>query len=283
MIDVSVREAVKAVNADYANYSAHFFLANSFNELRDPQHVNLRYETPWLSEYLVANLLAPVGGGNLSQQVSQQEYSKLFEHDGVGITSSTEYFSHGDWRQAAAQYGTFGNSSFAVEEFYQSGRLYRPNSDLKETAYDVRFKQQLTPKDSVYLQISLAYSSGGNTAQYYDQASAANDPFRFRDKQEPIILAGYHHEWSPGVHTLILASRLSDTYNVTNPLQTTFMLFKDADRTILGLLPFAVQEGYESKLEIYTIEAQQIWQTHRFTTIVGGRFQGGGFDNRARQ
>src|SRR5207247_9157115 len=39
MIDVSVREAVKAVNADYANYSAHFFLANSFNELRYPQHV----------------------------------------------------------------------------------------------------------------------------------------------------------------------------------------------------------------------------------------------------
>ena len=283
MTDVSVREAVRAVNADYANYSAHFFLANSFNELRDPQRVNLRYETPWLSEFLVANLLAPVGGGNLSQQVSQQEYSKLFEHDGVGISSSTEYFSHGDWRQAAAQYGTFGNSSFAIEEFYQSGRLYRPNSDLKETAYDVRFKQQLTPKDSVYLQISLAYSSGGNTAQYYDQASAANDPFRFRDKQEPIIVAGYHHEWSPGVHTLLLASRLSDVYTVTNPLQSTFLLFKDADRTILGLLPFAVHEGYESKLEIYTIEAQQIWQTHRFTTIVGGRFQGGGFDNRARQ
>jgi len=166
MIDVSVREAVKAVNSDYANYSAHFFLANSFNELRDPNHVNLRYETPWLSEYLVANLLAPVGGSSLSQQVSQQEYSKLFEHDGMGLSSSTEYFSHGDWRQSAAQYGTFGNSSFAVEESYNSGRLYRPNSDLEETEYDIRFRQQLTPKDSVYLQVSIADSSGGNSAQY---------------------------------------------------------------------------------------------------------------------
>src|SRR5205823_10086158 len=44
MIDVSVREAVRAVNTDYANYSAHLFLANSFDALRDPRQINLRYE-----------------------------------------------------------------------------------------------------------------------------------------------------------------------------------------------------------------------------------------------
>lgn len=37
-----------------------------------------------MSEYLVANLLAPVGAGLLSLTLSQQEYSKLFERDGVG-------------------------------------------------------------------------------------------------------------------------------------------------------------------------------------------------------
>lgn len=73
------------MNADYANYSAHLFLANSYNELRDPTGVNLRYETPWLSEYLVANLLAPTGAGILSQSVSQQEYSKLFNGTGWGL------------------------------------------------------------------------------------------------------------------------------------------------------------------------------------------------------
>ena len=36
MDDVSVREATRAVNYDYANYSAHLFLANSYNQLRDP-------------------------------------------------------------------------------------------------------------------------------------------------------------------------------------------------------------------------------------------------------
>src|SRR6185436_7067674 len=99
MTDVSVREAVRAVNYDYANYSAHLFLANSYDQLRDPKQINLRYETPWLNEYLLANLLAPVGAGTLSQTVSQQEYSKLFERDRLGVVSSTEYFSHGEWLQ----------------------------------------------------------------------------------------------------------------------------------------------------------------------------------------
>ena len=32
------REAARAVNADYANYSAHLFLAESYDALRDPKH-----------------------------------------------------------------------------------------------------------------------------------------------------------------------------------------------------------------------------------------------------
>jgi hypothetical protein len=38
----------------------------------------LRYETPAVSELLVANLLAPANGANLSQNISQQEYSRFF-------------------------------------------------------------------------------------------------------------------------------------------------------------------------------------------------------------
>src|SRR5262249_5701993 len=79
MTDVSVREASRAVDDDYANYSAHLFLANSYDGLRDPKLVNLRYETPWLDELLVANLLSPVGTSTLSRHVSQQEYARLFE------------------------------------------------------------------------------------------------------------------------------------------------------------------------------------------------------------
>ena len=77
MDDLSLREATRGVDADYSNASSHLFLANSYNALRDPTRVNLRYETPWFNELLLANLLSPVGGGPLSQFVSEQEYSKL--------------------------------------------------------------------------------------------------------------------------------------------------------------------------------------------------------------
>jgi hypothetical protein len=63
MFDVSVREAGRAVSADYANYSAHLFLANSYDQLRDPDWSNLRYETPAVAEFWIANLLAPTGAG----------------------------------------------------------------------------------------------------------------------------------------------------------------------------------------------------------------------------
>ncbi len=74
MTEVSVREAARAVTYDYANSSAHLFLADSYNDLRDPTRFNLRYETVWFNELLLANILSPVGGGRLSQHLSQQEY-----------------------------------------------------------------------------------------------------------------------------------------------------------------------------------------------------------------
>src|SRR5205814_5973478 len=89
MFDISVQEASRAVNSDYANYSAHLFLAESYDALRDPKLINLRYETPAFSELLVANLLAPPSGGTLSQNISQQEYSRFFDADHIGLFSGT--------------------------------------------------------------------------------------------------------------------------------------------------------------------------------------------------
>jgi tetratricopeptide (TPR) repeat protein len=284
MTDTGVREAVAAVNSDYANYSSHQFLADNYFNLLDRSGVNLRYETAFNTEYLVANLLAPVGAGTLSPQVSQQEYSKLFERDHVGVSSDTTYLSHGDWRQSAVEYGNFGNTAFAFEQDYSSTHGYRPNSDQEDTLYDFKIKQQLTPKDSAFVEVELRDTTGGNTAQYYNPATAANEPFRFTDRQQPLVVAGLHHEWSPGVDTLLLVSRLSDSLTSSNPFAPVYLIHRDlGSGTIDQLLPtqttpFAMTEVYRSRLEIYSAEAQQIWQTHRFTTIVGARWQTGEFE-----
>ncbi len=283
MLDVSVREAVRAVNYDYANYSAHLFLANSYDRLRDPKQINLRYETPWLSEYLIANLLAPVGAGTLSQNVSQQEYSKLFERDGFGAVSSTEYFSNGDWVQNAAQYGRFGNNAYAVDVGYRSDNGQRPNNDFEQTTVSIQLKQQLTSADSVYLQIIGYDSEAGDVSQYYQQANASRRA-RSTETQEPIIIAGYHHEWTPGIHTLLLASRADDTLKYRDPNSAFLFLQKDSS----GDTQFADAIGgltnrYRSQLEIYSVELQQIFQQPKHTTILGARYQNGDFDTQSRQ
>ena len=287
MTEVSVREAARAVNVDYANYSAHLFLANSYDALRDPRQINLRYETPWLSEYLVANLLAPVGAGTLSPYVTQQEYARLLERDRLGFFSSTEYLSRGDWIENASLFGSHGNSSFAADVAYRSENGQRPNNELQQLTVSGKVKQQLTLKDGVYFQAIYYDAAAGDVTPYYNVKQFFNPTenrylpgpnlgLRTKENQEPIVLAGYHHEWSPGNHTLFLAGRLQDTFRVNN---TNF--FSLVTGPVIGsAVPVPLQQDYRSSIEIYSAEAQQIFQRERQALVLGARYQGGEFRTR---
>ncbi len=283
MTDVSVREAGRAVSDDYANYSAHLFLANSYERLRDPKQVNLRYETPAFAEYLIANLLAPVGAGTLSPAISQQEYSKLFARDGFGVSSTTEYQSGGNWFQEGAQYGTLGNSSYSIEGLYRSDHGQRPNNGLEQRQFSAQFKQQLTARDTVYFSATDYRAKGGDVGQRHDQ-SRFNPRLRTLETQEPVVLAGYHREWSPGHHTLLLGARLDDELSVQNPLATTVPIGRNAAGQVIGLAQrTGLNENYRSQLTIYSAELQQIMERPGHSTVVGGRYQGGEIETEVEQ
>ncbi len=289
MTDWSVREASRAVNSDYANYSAHQFLANSYDALRDPKQINLRYETPWFSELLLSQLLSPVGAGNLSAYVSQQEYSKLFERDGPGIASATEYFSSGDWHQAASQFGTFGNLSYALDVDYRSQRGQRPNNDLELASYDVKTKAQLTPQDTIFVGAFFYDAESGDVAQYYNQNSSTrfgfpmpSPTFRLEEKQEPNLFVAHHHEWGPGSHTLFLFSLLDDTLAYEDPnAQIPFIRHNINSNGVFAIERIeskALEVEYERRFEAYSAELQQIWQRHENTLVAGVRYQIGWAD-----
>jgi hypothetical protein len=280
MIDFSRREAAQAVDADYANYSAHLFLAQSYDALRDPNQVNLRYETPWLSELLLANLLAPVGAGTLSQSISQQEYSKLFERDRLGISSSTEYLSRGELHQYASQFGTFGHTSYAIDAEYHSSPGQRINNDRQQLTLYGKFKQQLTPQDSLLVQTIYYDAEAGDLAQYYDPATAS-PTLRLKERQEPNIFAGWHHEWAPGSHTLLLAGRLHDDFTLTDPSGSTLTFNRNANGEVTSSVPRGFDVRLQSELEAYTGELQHILQMRGHTLIAGGRAQFGDLDNRS--
>jgi Tfp pilus assembly protein PilF len=282
MSEVSLREAARAVNADYANYSAHLFLGESYDALRDPHQFNLRYETPWLSEYLVANLLAPVTAGTLSPYVTQQEYGRLFERDRIGLASTTEYWSRGDWVQNAVQYGYLGNTSYALEVAYRSENGSRPNNDLEELTATIKLKEQLRPQDSLFFQGTYFDADSGDLAQYYSKTNAHHG-LRVEENQEPLLLAGWHHEWSPTSHTLLLGGYWQDRLEMTDPAQSVVLLRRGAAGQVNGVpfpqLPTA-QSDYRSEFDAYSTELQQIFSPAPCTIVCGVRFQTGSFDTR---
>ena len=300
MFDLSVREATRGVNDDYSNASSHLFLANSYNALRDPTRINLRYETPWFNELLLANLLAPVGGGPLSQFVSEQEYSKMFEANRLGISSTSTYLSTGELREIASQWGIYGNVSYSFDTEFQYNDGTRPNNEITRSESYAQVKVQVTPQDSIFFQTKYQDTRQEDLLQRYDQTQA-EPGVNFHELQQPaIILVGYHHEWAPGMHTLLLEGRLADdiTFSDLNSaadlqgVERTMMCARKRepidyhcarpDRRAGASPPFTLftlplDLRYHSTFTTYTGEFNQIWETENNTLIAGARFQAGEF------
>lgn len=227
MKDVAVREATRAVESDYTNPSAHLFLANSFDALRDPRRIELRQETPWFNELLLSNLLSPVGGGPLSQYVSQGEYSKLLEADGSGGNINSEFRSNGEQRSTASVFGNYGRISYGIDASYFDGNLDRLNSDDTRTEIYSQFKWQVTPDDVLYFLGKYQDEKSGDNFQTYDN-KPESPGLRFSENQTPgLLLGGWNHRWGPGSNTLFLGGRLSATQKLTDPSSNQLLLQRD--------------------------------------------------------
>ena len=276
MPETGRREAARAVGDDYANFAAHQFLHETYEALRDPKQFNLRYDNARIGEFLLANLLAPAGASTLSQSISQQEYARLFDTKRVGVSSQTEYSSHGDWSQTGSQFGNFGNFSYALDAAYRSERGYRVNNDLEQRDVTFRTKFDLTQHDGVFLQATMYEGTSGDVQQYFSQKTASAT-FRATERQEPNLLAGYHHEWAPGVHTVFLAGRLEDTLGLSElTAQPLFLKFTGSKITYVTTPPLFLFDARRES-EVYLAELQQIWQTPKQTFIAGVAYQHGSY------
>lgn len=280
MTEVSLYEASRAVNSDYGNPAAHLFLANSYNTLRDTAQVNLRYESPWLNELLLANLLAPVGAGSLSTFVSEQEYSTLFEPKGLGALSATRFDSRGQWYQGVSQYGTLDRLSYSLDGLYRGGdfdeRSRRPNSDYEDFTFWAKAKFELRPDDELLVQVQSLKAESGDPAQYYDPAQASRTQ-KVEEEQLPNLWAGYHHRWGVDAHTLVLVGRLVDSFELEDSRAGAWLVTERENGQVrfLRFDPKPHSLNFESDLEAYTVEAQQIQRFDRAGFVAGARYQSG--------
>jgi tetratricopeptide (TPR) repeat protein len=278
MAEVARRESARAVMFDYANASAHLNLATSHNAQRDPTRFNLRNETVWFNEHLLASLLAPTATMPLSQNLSQNEYSRLFARDVVRINGTTEYFSSGEIRQLASQSANFSRFSYALDLDYGSKPGFRSNEDLSRIEWYTRAKFELSPSDSVMLLTKYQDFEAGDNFQYANPARLRPN-LRFTEKQAPILLGGYHREWSPGSHTLLLGGRLENDQRLSDLAANQFLAFANPPGVPASA---AMNLAYRGRFEIYSAEASHILQTQSHTTVAGVRVQSGDFDSVSR-
>ena len=232
----------------------------------------------WFNELLLANVLSPVGGGRLSQQVSQQDYSKLFSSDGVGFASASEARSDGEYHEQASQYGTFGGTSYALDLDYHHNNGVRVNNALDNINWNTTIKQQITAQDTAMLLVQYQDYQSGDNFQYYYQTNAR--PFyKFDEQQQPELVGAWHHEWSPGMNTLLLLGRLVDDQTFSDRGSDEGGGFYRFQETPGGIVVQQVpmNVNYNENFEIYSAELNQIFQWERVTLLAGGRYQSGTF------
>jgi Tfp pilus assembly protein PilF len=269
---VALQTAARAVASDYGNYSAHLFLANSYQELVSQNHYDLRYDTPAFNEYLLARLLGPADGRLLAQPLTQQEYTRLFEQNTLGLGTTTEYLSRGGWNQQAVQYGTVANSSYALAGEYLSDPGTTPNGHQQQWELSLRMKQMLTPQDGLFIEIGESHRTTGDLARRYDPDAAIRG-LELRERQTPSVLAGLDHQWNDIQRTLVLFSYVDSTREATNPHGPVFLVSQTFG-TPDGFSLQDLSQEYHSRMQIGSFELQHLVQTPRFKGIAGVRIQG---------
>jgi Tfp pilus assembly protein PilF len=271
--DLALQEAARAVTTAYDQYDAHQFLAQTYNTLRDPTRVDLRFESVWFSEFLLANLLAPAGAGPLSPKVSQQEYSRLLEVDRAGLHSETTVRSDRQFEEIASQYGRFRSLSYALDLDYQHNDGVRPNNDLDRLEWHTRVKYDLSPQDSLFLFTRYYDYTSGDVRQYYNPDRQSLPDYRQQQQQQPNVLVGYHREWQPGILTLILAGQLQGDQQLAgtqnNPVAGSGL-------TTARMVTFP--RNYANRFRATTAEVNQMIRAGVHRLVGGCRYQTGGFD-----
>jgi hypothetical protein len=180
--------------------------------------------------------------------------------------------------QQASQYGTYGDTSYALDLDYHHNNGVRVSNALDNIFWTTTIKQQITPRDTVMLMAQYEdYSSGDNFQCYYQTNARPN--YKFTEQQQPELVGSWHHEWSPGINTLLLAGRLVDDQSFSDKNAPLYQFQENPVPP--GGIEFTnfpkFDVNYHESFAIYSAELNQIFQSDRVTLLAGARYQSGMF------
>ncbi len=280
MTAVSRREAARALVADYSNPSAHLFLADSFNALRDPDRLDLRYESVWLSEELLGNLLSEVGASSLSRQISQQEYSSLFREYGFSLQTSSRFRSDGQKQQNFSQIWADRRTAYSIDGEYFQRNLEYIDRDLTRFELYATVKHQVTEKDSLLFLSKVQDFRSGDFRRSV-RGENLNASATIEDDQYPsLLLAGYHRAHDLNHDSLFLVGRLASRPRTAFTGVPNLVRSAGIDEPVThfvreGLAPKPAMVDLARTTEIYSAEMNHIWRGAEQTFVGGARIQSG--------
>lgn len=273
MLEFGSREAARAVETDYADPAGHTFLAYTYLAHRDLVRYDDRFASTLDNEWLIARLLSPAGSYAFSKNISIREYEPFFVTDGFGFGSSTEYLSRGAWREVASQYGRKGNLDYSVDFGYETDPGVRVNNRLEQTRVSAQTRIQVNERDSVFFYAEQYHYAVGDIAQYYDQ-NQARPTYHASQTGLPLLLGGFHREWNPHSHTLLLLSGMHNDLKVSAQDAQPLFLYYWNNSIYRVNPPFgAFVQNYDRVSDIYSADLQQILQASSHTLVLGGRVQ----------
>lgn len=193
--DAARIEAIKSLSQDYSNPSAHFFLANSYEDGDD-------FIQSQISEFLIARLLSPVNFNAIlptaSSSTSLNEYSAFFDRpltrtsvsttgrtqDNSVDTRATETVLSKDW-------------GFALDYEYNYTHGYRNNDFNHEHILYSSAQYQLSPDDTLLLDTNFDLFDAGDPEVDYDPHSNNDQSLELDDY---LVRLGFNHRFDAGTH-----------------------------------------------------------------------------------
>ncbi|MFN8390815.1 MAG: FecR domain-containing protein [Bdellovibrionota bacterium] len=269
--DLARVEAVRALNRDYTNYSAHFLLADLYNNTQ----LNSRAQ---VTENLLGRLLSPVSFNandlNIGGEASLNEYNTLFDRpvDRARVTVL------GDSQRNAfggrASY-TFNTGTLAMNVGYDglSSQGFRDNDFFRTNQLFSLGQYGLTADDTLVWDAALTSSDQGDINVNFNPRQ--EDPDFESDFDGALVRGGYHRRIGPGLHFVTQAFYNYgdfDGQNLANNQRLSFLQVSENGMPVTGE-PFffdaKTDEHTGVKQHLGRADAQLLWDTDLVSVVAG--------------
>lgn len=252
-------EAIKSINRDYSNFSAHLLLAGIYFEFN-----NLAQAT--ISEQLITRLLVPHNFNPVDPSTrgdaSFNEYTSLFDRNRMRVFLDGAGRSADDFIKGRILHsGAFEKLFYILSYFPDYMNGYRENDWSRFNAGSLFIQYQLNYNDTINIETLLGEQEEGDPVIGFDPQT--DNPVRNLDQDLRIHRVGYHHKFGPEAHLISQVMYFNQRTILEDRLSRLF--------TIDSILPDSILSDYiqDEKFEGVRGDVQYIRDSSIVSLLVG--------------